>query len=75
MVDGGPTSGEGVEQGTGRDGDHITAEEIKMKDDDYDIRDYVISGSCDVCECDQINVTYQRDSDEWVCAYCVENEL
>ena len=46
-----------------------------MKDDDYDIRDYVISGSCDVCECDQINVTYQRDSDEWVCAYCVENEL
>lgn len=45
-----------------------------MSDHDYDIRDHVISGPCDICERVHVDVAYQQLNDQWVCVYCLHEE-
>ena len=45
-----------------------------MPDREWDVRDVMISGTCERCERTHVDMEYQHDSEEWLCVYCLEQE-
>ena len=39
-----------------------------------DVRDVMISGTCERCERTHVDMEYQHDAEEWLCVYCLEQE-
>ena len=46
----------------------------KMPDREWDVRDVMISGTCERCERTHVDMEYQHDAEEWLCVYCLEQE-